>query len=245
MACDAWVEKLDAYLDGELPAEEARALDEHLRACPACASQVVKRVQLKRAIQVVGQRYTPDSTFRARIERRFLARRPVSFNRLLIAALGGIFLLFAVIVFIVLISRQPDSRILSELTDIHVATLASANPVDVVSTDRHTVKPWFAGKIPFTFNLPELQNTAFTLVGGKVSYLRQSPGAELLFRVRQHEISVFIFQDRYLGKAPKSNGRAQSFNERAWTQNGLAYFAISDVNARDLDALCALIRAAD
>ena len=86
----------------------------------------------------------------------------------------------------------------SELADLHVATLASANPVDVVSTDRHTVKPWFAGRIPFTFNLPELQDSPFTLVGGKVSYLNQSPGAELIYRVRQHQISVFIFQEKDL-----------------------------------------------
>jgi anti-sigma factor RsiW len=80
-----------------------------------------------------------------------------------------------------------------------VATIASANPVDVVSTDRHTVKPWFAGKIPFTFNLPDLQGSAFTLVGGRVSYLRQSPGAELIFKIRQHQVSVFIFQEKDLG----------------------------------------------
>ena len=64
---------------------------------------------------------------------------------------------------------------MSELVDLHVATLASSNPIDVVSSDRHTVKPWFEGKIPFTFNLPELQNSPFTLVGGRVSYLNQSP----------------------------------------------------------------------
>lgn len=71
---------------------------------------------------------------------------------------------------------------LSEVADLHIATLASANPIDVVSTDRHTVKPWFAGKIPFTFNLPELQNSPFTLLGAKVSYLNQSPGAHSIAR---------------------------------------------------------------
>jgi anti-sigma factor RsiW len=245
MACDAWIEKLDAYLDGELSAADARAVDEHLRGCPACAAQSLSRVQMKRAVQFAGQRYAPDAAFRARIERK-VSTRPASVKRLLMLAMAGSFALLAwVVVFVFLMSRPTESRLLSELADLHVATLASANPVDVISTDRHTVKPWFAGKIPFTFNLPELQNTAFTLAGGKVSYLRQSPGAELVFHVRQHEISVFIFQEKDLGKAPKGEGRAQSFNERTWTRNGLVYFAISDVNAQDLDALCALIRAAD
>jgi anti-sigma factor RsiW len=244
MACDAWVEKLDAYLDGELSAADARAVDEHLRGCPACAAQSLRRVQLKRAVQVAGQRYAPSAAFRAGIERK-VSPRPTSVKRLLILAMAGSFALLAWGVFFVFLMNRPESHLLSELADLHVGTLASSNPVDVISTDRHTVKPWFAGKIPFTFNLPELQNTAFTLVGGKVSYLRQSPGAELLFRLRQHEISVFIFQEKDMGKAPNGQGHAQSFNERTWTRNRLTYFAISDVNAQDLDALCALIQVAD
>jgi anti-sigma factor RsiW len=245
MLCDSWMEQLDAYLDGELPAAEARALDEHLRGCPACAGQSLSRVQFKRATHYAGQRYTPEPAFRARIEKQIAPPLLFSRNRFLIAVLIGSMALIAVFVFALIIGRQPDQRLLNELADLHVATLASTNPVDVISTDRHTVKPWFAGKIPFTFNLPELQNTGFTLVGGKVSYLRQSPGALLVFRVRQHEISVFIFQERDLGNVPKGNSRVQSFNERTWTENGLVYLAISDVNAQDLDTLCALIRAAD
>ena len=87
------------------------------------------------------------------------------------------------------------SKLVGELTDLHVATLASANRVDVVSSDRHTVKPWFQGKVPFTFNVPELQGSPFELLGGKVTYLDQNPGAELLFTVRKHVLSVFIFKD--------------------------------------------------
>ena len=98
-----------------------------------------------------------------------------------------------------------------------MATLASANPVDVISTDRHTVKPWFEGKIPFTFNLPELEGSPFALVGGRVSYLNQSPGAELIFRVRQHQISVFIFQERGFTEVRDDRGvrTAASFGMRS------------------------------
>jgi len=135
---------------------------------------------------------------------------------------------------------------MSELTDLHVATLASSNPVDVVSTDRHTVKPWFAGKIPFTFNLPELQDSPFVLVGGKVSYLDQSPGAELIFRVRQHQISVFIFQERGLREIRGNEAvrTALSFEVRSWAHNGLRYFVIGDASGQDLDTLSELIKAA-
>jgi anti-sigma factor RsiW len=124
-----------------------------------------------------------------------------------------------------------------------VATLASANPVDVVSTDRHTVKPWFEGKIPFTFNLPELQGSPFVLVGGRVSYLSQSPGAELIFRVRQHQISVFIFQERGPSDAHEAR-TALSFEVRSWRHNGLRYVVIGDASPQDLDRLSELLKAA-
>jgi anti-sigma factor RsiW len=142
--------------------------------------------------------------------------------------------------------RGSDERLVSELVDQHVATLASSNPVDVVSTDRHTVKPWFAGKIPFTFNLPELEGSPFTLVGGRLSYLRQSPGAELIFRVRQHQISVFIFQERELTGFGRSQvpGTDLSFEVRSWSHNGLRYFVIGDSSGQDLDKLRQVIQSA-
>ncbi len=247
MACDSWTEKLDAYLDGELLPGEARALGEHLRGCSACAAESLSRVQQKRAVQAAGQRFTPDPAFRARIEKSIAGRRLAGWNRFWFPALAGVLALLIVgsVFFRLNRDRSSEQRLMGELADLHVATLASANPVDVVSTDRHTVKPWFAGKIPFTFNLPELQDSPFTLVGGKVSYLNQSPGAELIFRVRQHQISVFIFQEQALGETrPDGAQTALSFNVRSWSHNGLRYFVIGDASGQDLDKLSELMKGA-
>jgi anti-sigma factor RsiW len=248
MVCDAWTEKLDAYLDGELTAAEARTLSEHLKGCASCAAEALTRVQQKRLVQAAGKRFTPDPVFRARIQKSIATRKFAGWNRFWFPALAGVMalLIAGAISFNYNRERRGEQQLLSELADLHVATLASANPVDVVSTDRHTVKPWFAGKIPFTFNLPELQDSPFTLVGGKVSYLNQSPGAELIFRVRQHQISVFIFQEQALGKTRSDDGvqTALSFNVRSWTHNGLRYFVIGDAGAQDLDKLSELMKAA-
>jgi anti-sigma factor RsiW len=248
MACDTWTEKLDAYLDGELPAAETRALGEHLRGCGACAAESLSRVQLKRTVQAAGQRFTPDPAFRARIQKSIAPRKSAGWNRFWFPALAGAMVLVIVGAISLNLNRdrRGEQQLVSELADLHVATLASANPVDVVSTDRHTVKPWFAGKIPFTFNLPELQDSPFTLVGGKVSYLHQSPGAELIFRVRQHQISVFIFQELAFGnqRVDDAAGSAISFNVRSWSHNGLRYFVIGDAGTQDLDKLSELMKAA-
>jgi anti-sigma factor RsiW len=127
-----------------------------------------------------------------------------------------------------------------------VATLASSSPVDVVSTDRHTVKPWFQGKIPFSFNLPELQDTGFTLVGGRMTYLDQTPGAQLIYDVRKHHISVFVFPDRSLEARLDQNSvspKKLPFNMETWSQDGLRYFVVGDANAADIDNLAKLFKA--
>ncbi|MGB2605181.1 MAG: anti-sigma factor [Candidatus Sulfotelmatobacter sp.] len=248
MACDRWIEKLDAYLDGELPASEARALSEHLRGCSACAAESLSRLQQKRTVQTAGQRFTPDPAFRLRIQESIAARPPArrSWFRVPVLATAMAVVVVIGLFFALNRGRKSEQQLVSELADLHVATLASSNPVDVVSSDRHTVKPWFAGKIPFTFNLPELQDSPFVLVGAKVSYLNQAPGAELIFRVRQHQISVFIFQERAVGNLQTRDSvqTALSFNVRSWSHNGLRYFVIGDASAGDLDKLSELIKAA-
>jgi anti-sigma factor RsiW len=140
--------------------------------------------------------------------------------------------------------RQSQQRVYSELADQHVATLASSTPVDVLSSDRHTVKPWFQGRIPFSFNLPELAGSEFNLLGGRVAYLEQTSGAHLLYQVRRHEISVFIFPDQGEDlQNLSSGGRAEvSFNTESWAQNGLRYFVIGDASPEDIRHLSKLLR---
>jgi anti-sigma factor RsiW len=247
MACDSWTEQLDTYLDGELPTAEARAVDEHLRGCPSCAAQALRRVEQKRAVHAAGQRFTPDPAFRARIQKIIAAPKPTLWSQrwlpVFVTATAGVLLIASAFLLTLQHNRRGEQQLISELVDQHVAILASANPVDVVSTDRHTVKPWFAGKIPFTFNLPELQSSPFVLVGGRVSYLSQSPGAELIFRVRQHQISVFIFQDQG-ARSTELARTTLSFQVRTWRHNGLQYFVIGDASPQDLDNLSELIKAA-
>jgi anti-sigma factor RsiW len=125
--------------------------------------------------------------------------------------------------------------------------LASLSPVDVLSTDRHTVKPWFEGKIPFTFDLPELHDSEFSLLGGRVTYLGQTPGAHLIYKVRRHEISVFIFPERTLPGDREERSRLVkefSFNVETWSHAGLWYCLVGDVSANDMDNLAELLKGA-
>lgn len=248
MACSSWTEKLDAYIDGELPAAEARALNEHLKQCASCGAEGLRRVQQKRMVQAAAFKFKPDAAFRARIQKQIASPKKSAWSLRWFPVLVAIAAVLVVGTFIFSYQRghRGEQQMLGELVDQYVATLASANPVDVISTDRHTVKPWFEGKIPFTFNLPELQNTPYTLVGGKVAYLDQAAGAELIFRVRAHQISVFIFQEREIEGIRNNNGVQTnlSFQMKTWSHKGLRYFVISDAGAQDLEQLSKLIQAA-
>jgi anti-sigma factor RsiW len=247
MVCESWKAKLDTYLDGEVPEEEMRTFDAHVRTCPFCSGDALARVQMKRAIQAAGRRYTPSAEFRKRMQQKIAANPRRSFGLAwTLAAAAAVILVVGTLTSDYLGTRSSGDRAFSEVADLHVAALASSSLVDVISTDRHTVKPWFQGKIPFAFNLPELQNTEFSLLGGRMTYLEQTPGAHLIYDVRKHHISVLVFQERSLptrlGENPVS--RKQPFNMETWTQGGLRYFVIGDASSADIDSLAKLFKAA-
>lgn len=248
---EAWTGRLDAYLDGELDSSSVQELDGHLRSCSGCAAEALRRLQWKRAIHSAGQSFVPDPALRARIQKSISrGTTPWWHWRPAFAFTAVALLLFATARILQQEIVQPkqhrvqENGIVGELADLHVATLASVNPVDVVSSDRHNVKPWFAGRIPFSFDLPELQGSEFELLGGRVGYLEQSPGAQLLYRVRKHRISVFIFQAKVLPadfvRAEEMDAR--SFHLESWQRNGLQYFAIGDVAPEDLRAVSDLFK---
>jgi anti-sigma factor RsiW len=248
MVCESWKAKLDTYLDGEVQEEEMRSFDAHVRGCPSCSGDALTRVQMKRAIQAAGRHYTPSIEFRKRMQQKFASKPRRSFGQgWAFAAAAAAIIVVGALSSVYLGTRSGNDQVFSEIADLHVATLASSSPVDVISTDRHTVKPWFQGKIPFAFNLPELQTSEFSLLGGRMTYLDQTPGAHLIYDVRKHHISVFVFQEHslpdMLGESSLSRKR-MPFTMETWSQGGLRYFVIGDAGTADIEHLANLFKAA-
>jgi anti-sigma factor RsiW len=250
MVCDTWKTQLDTYLDGELPSEQMHAFDAHVRSCASCAADALVRVQLKRCVQAAGKRFAPRTEFRREMYRTITPkpiRRMMSLNWTMAVAMALIVVAGLAVTYMGHSRSSLDRAVYGELTDLHVTSLASLSPVDVLSTDRHTVKPWFEGKIPFTFDLPELHNSEFSLLGGRVTYLGQTPGAHLIYTLRRHEISVFIFPERALPGDREERSRLVkelSFNVETWNHVGLWYCLIGDVSATDIDNLAELLKGA-
>ncbi|HEV2388612.1 MAG TPA: anti-sigma factor [Candidatus Acidoferrales bacterium] len=249
MACTLWHKEIDAYVDGGLAQERARKFEAHLEGCASCSADVLARMKWKRATKLAGRRYAPTAEFRRRVVESLTPkpeRRP-NWNWLAGWAVSAV----AIVLLLVFSYRgrvPGGNSALSEVTDLHVSALASAAPLDVTSSDKHTVKPWFAGRLPFTFQLPALEGTGFTLLGGRVVYLEHSPAAQLIFQVRKHRISLFILQDR----PPASRGlqaaqaivEQEQFTIDTWSDAGLRYFLITDASRDDIRQLSGLLRAA-
>jgi anti-sigma factor RsiW len=249
MTCDELRQRLDAFIDENVAPEELASLHKHFEACPSCAAEALSRLQLKRVTRAAALRYAPSPEFRLRVEKAIGTKRKPFWSFRLAPALAALALAVVLLAVPGALWLRHSSRqqAVASLVDLHVATLASSNPVDVVSSDRHTVKPWFQGKLPFTFNLPELENSPFKLLGGKLEYIGHSPGAHLLFDLRKHELSVFIAQQSTGPSLPGTgplDQRENGFNVESWNQNGLRYMIVSDASPSDVRALGDLFRAA-
>ena len=203
-------------------------------------------MRMKRAVRAAALHFTPPAGLRQKIQRSVApTRRPLGFLRSPALAFVVALVLLAAVTAVVMVQRSEREHVLAEFVDLHVSALASANPVDVVSTDRHTVKPWFQGKLPFTFNLPELEGTQYKLVGGKVVFSGHHPAAQLIFELRKHELSVFIVQNGERVPSGPSSETEDGFSIESWSANGLSFTVVSDAGAGDVHDLAELIRTAN
>jgi anti-sigma factor RsiW len=233
---------LQTFLDNELETSENSRVSEHLRGCATCSRELANTVRLKRATHQAGQRFTPSAAFQRKMMAQFSVTKvpqPNWWRRAMLLAPSALGILLLV-VSLGFYQRERSVAFCRELTDLHISTLASATPVDVVSSDRHTVKPWFAGRLPFTFNLPELQGSQYDLIGGRMAFLGQSPAAQLIFKYREHKVSVFIVQEDAVGNRgvhPPAN-----FTLTTWHANGLAYFLVTDASPDTMSDLIARMK---
>jgi anti-sigma factor RsiW len=257
--CIEWRNQIEAYVDAELQLADMAAFRTHAETCAACAASALAVTQSKVAIRRAASRYPAPPELHARIfalvkgeaqpARAESKKRWTDFGQFTSGtwprwALAAAALFMVAAGLFVATNRRQESKALAEFADLHVTDLASASPVEVISTDRHTVKPWFQGRIPFTFNLPELRGSPFTLVGGRVTYFHQEPGAHLVFGYQRHLISAFIFRETPQLELPVSSfaDQTSSFSLRTWTQGGLRYVIIGDAGGGTIQQLTELLR---
>jgi anti-sigma factor RsiW len=142
------------------------------------------------------------------------------------------------------ISSTEHAALVTEVFDQHIATLAAGMPPQVVSTDRHTVKPWFQGKLPFSFNLPESLPRDTTLDGANLTYLHDQPVAQLLYSIGKHRVSVFVQEKAGGASADEAPAERAGFHVMDFKTSDLEGVAVSDVDPARLAELVTAIRQA-
>jgi anti-sigma factor RsiW len=242
MSCE-WQDQLTLYVDDELDPSAREKFQAHLRSCPDCAAAVNAQGEFKKRLRIAGKRFAAPPELHASVFRSVRVDKGVNPWWKWVSAPIYVFLL-GVIAFLIY-PRPSHDALVAGLVDQHITNLASEHPVEVVSSDRHTVKPWYQGRLPFTFNPPELpKDGPLQLLGGKVTYAGQQPGAQLWYQAGPHRISVFIFQARP-GAGQAGLNRDLSFKVKSWVQGGLQYYLVTDASQEEAGRLVTLFQEAN
>jgi anti-sigma factor RsiW len=236
MTCDEAEILLHALLDGELDAGHAREVEDHVASCPRCAAQLSVLRDMHEAVANADLRYTAPPALRRRIEAALPQQRLTSRRSLLRGfAFGSAVSALAATGLVAIVLRNDDEqRIQAEVVSAHIRSLQPGHLTDVVSTDQHTVKPWFSGKLDVAPPVVDLTAQGFMLIGGRLDSIDARALGAVVYRRRSHVINLFVGQGASAERRAPRAETVQGFNIRRWSERGLNYWAVSDLAADEL-----------
>jgi len=237
---------LHGHLDGELDAANAFQAEDHLRTCPACAGEYQHLTELRTILRHDGLRYCAPAALQARILGAIepapappVAPTPVRWwqrlwqdQRLGLSAAAA----FAAGLAMVIIVPRHSLDVEQELVSEHVRSLMANHITDVTTSDQHTVKPWFDGRLDFAPPVVDLASEGFALTGGRLDYIAGRAVAALVYKRREHVINLFIWpaEKSGIGADRVQPSVNNGYNTLHWSGNGMTFWAISDLNPTEL-----------
>jgi anti-sigma factor RsiW len=244
--------QLDAYLDGELPAAEAGALVAHLAQCPECTRVRDGRLELRAAIAARLPSFQASDALRQRVraalktEARARAPRPSALRSLrLPLALAASLAIVALGSWNLALRHAAGESLADEVLASHIRSLMPGHLTDVLSTDQHTVKPWFNGRLDFSPPVSDFAAQGYPLLGGRLDYVDGRTVAALAYGRRQHLINVFLWPATSgPAEGPATRDR-QGYHLLHWTTPEYAYWVASDLGPAELHEFARLLQQAD
>ena len=236
MTCDEAEILLHALVDGELDAGHAREVEAHLATCAKCAAAARDYREIRKAMADRDLRYIAPPELRRRIEASLPQTQAPTRRALLkgFAMGSAVSAIAASGLFAVILRGDDEQRLQTEFVSAHLRSLQANHLTDVVSTDQHTVKPWFNGRLDVAPPVVDLSPQGFTLVGGRLDYIDGRPAGALIYRRRQHVINLFVAQGTSGEPRAARMETTQGFNIRRWSDRGLDYWAVSDLAKEEL-----------
>ncbi len=232
---------LHGYFDGELDAARAAEFEDHLAGCPACATELGRQQALRDAIAGASLYAPATASLRARVGSALPS--PAS-RRTRLAWLAAAAAVVALVAFWSLgpfRAAPAEGLVLDSVLDAHVRSLQPGHLTDVLSSDRHTVKPWFDGRLDFSPPVADLAADGFPLTGGRLDVVGGRSVAALVYARRKHAISLFVWPSGPADAKARS-GSANGYEWVRWARGGMTFWAVSDVSAEDLAEFARLLR---
>jgi anti-sigma factor RsiW len=239
MNCDEAGILLHALIDGELDAGNAREVEAHIVACPNCAARLRDMQELRKAMGPAGLRYTAPASLRSSIEGKLPALSPAVSNRRAVLkgfAFGATATALAASGVLLIVTHEDERQhALDEIVSAHLRSLQGQHLTDVVSSEQHTVKPWFNGRLDASPPVMDLTAQGFTLLGARIDFVDAKPVAAIVYRRRAHVINLFCEPAASGEPSAVSMQSLHGFNVRTWREKGIHLWAVSDIGADELN----------
>jgi anti-sigma factor RsiW len=247
---------LNALIDGELDAGHAHDVEKHVAACSACTEKLAKFSEVHDAVSVADLKETAPAHLRSRIEKalplpssRVIAQRKV-FQASRRTFFGGfavgtaLSVALAASLVLTVVRTDQEQTIASEVASAHIRSLQAGHLIDVETSDQHTVKPWFNGKLDVAPPVIDLTAQGFRLLGGRLDYIDGESVASVVYQRRKHIINLFVAQRLGASLAGTRIEAIQGYNVQHWSEAGLDFWAVSDIAPDELNEFGQMIAAA-
>jgi anti-sigma factor RsiW len=250
MRCDEARELIGAFIDGEASHAKAQALRDHTGSCASCEDVLTDFGRMSQQLRRLGRVSAParlksrlHAALAAEGTRSLRVRMPSQLPQAatLAAACLVSILLTAVITWAVMRHQADSARLDQEVVTAHIRSLLQDSPIQMASSDPHTVRPWFNGRVEFAPAVKDLVAEGFRLMGARLDYLGGRRVGALVYMRRMHVINVFIWPSPTLEEGVQRLNQINGYNLVYWNRGGLAYWAVSDLNANELRQLQTLL----
>jgi anti-sigma factor RsiW len=248
MTCKETKPLLNAYVDGELDSAGSPAVETHMRGCASCLGEVESLHALASAIENGSLRFKAPAHLKRKVQGATRAAKPPArssfFDWRWASVLASVVLVAAVTWTTTThwTRSASETLLVNDIVSSHVRSMMANHVTDVASSNSHTVKPWFSGKLDYSPPTKDFTEQGYRLIGGRLDYLDNRPVAALVYQRSQHFINLFVWPSNDSASAKEQQLARQGYNLIHWNQSGTTYWLVSELNLPELEECARLLK---